>query len=83
MILAVGSTPITREGARAAADRELSKGIYHRYDDPWPVRVFNAVQHWVQRFLGRTGGDQDALTFQIPLRIQLFEHDFGNPLRIS
>lgn len=55
MILAVGSTPITREGARAAADRELSKAIYHRYDDPWPVRAFNAVQHWVQRFLDEIG----------------------------
>ena len=47
----VGGLPITRDGARAAADRELSKGIYHRYDDPWPVRAFNWVQHWIGRLL--------------------------------
>ncbi len=47
----VGGSPITRDGARAAAHRELAKAIYHRYDDPWPVRVFNALQHWVQRLL--------------------------------
>ena len=40
--------PITRNGARDAAHRELSKGIYHRHDDPWPVRLFNAIQHWLE-----------------------------------
>jgi HAMP domain-containing protein len=49
LVHSVGDPPITRDGARAAADRELSKGIYHRYDDPWPVRVFNWVQHWIGR----------------------------------
>lgn len=44
--VAVGG-PITRDGARADARRELSKGIYHRDDDPWPLRVFNAVQRWL------------------------------------
>lgn len=49
LVHSVGDLPITRDGARHAADRELSKGIYHRYDDPWPVRVFNWVQHWIGR----------------------------------
>lgn len=55
MILAVVGPPITREGARAAAERELGKAIYHRYDDPWPVRAFNAVQHWIQQVLDEVG----------------------------
>lgn len=51
LVHSVGDVPITRDGARAAADRELSKSIYHRYDDPWPVRAFNWVQHWLGRLL--------------------------------
>ena len=47
MIHIVGGPPITRDGARTAAHRELSKAIYHRYDDPWPVRVFKTVEHWI------------------------------------
>ena len=42
-----GGGPITRDGAREAARRELSKGIYHRNDEPWPVRVLHAVQRWL------------------------------------
>ena len=48
--VAVGG-PITRDGARADARRELSKGIYHRDDDPWPLRVFNAVQRWIDHLI--------------------------------
>lgn len=48
---AVVGPPVTREGARTAAQRELSKGIYHRYDDPWPVRAFRAVQHAIGHLL--------------------------------
>lgn len=48
-MLIVGAPPITRDGARAAADRELSKGIYHRYDDPLPVRVFKWAEHLIGR----------------------------------
>jgi hypothetical protein len=44
---AAGGGPITRDGAREAARHELSKGIYHRNDEPWPVRVLNAVQRWI------------------------------------
>lgn len=47
MITAVVAPPITRDGAREAAQRELTKSIYHRYDDPWPVRVYKAVTHWI------------------------------------
>jgi Domain of unknown function (DUF4129) len=46
-----GGEPITRDGARAAARRELSKGIYHRDDEPWPLRVFNAVQRWLDHLM--------------------------------
>lgn len=42
-----GGGPITRDGAREAAQRELSKGIYHRNDDPWPLRLIHAVQRWI------------------------------------
>ena len=44
---AAGGGPITRDGAREAARHELSKGIYHRNDEPWPVRVLKAVQRWI------------------------------------
>lgn len=47
---AAGAGPITRDGAREAARRELSKGIYHHDDEPWPVRVLNAIQHWLDHF---------------------------------
>ena len=49
LVRSVSGLPITRDGARADANRELSKSIYHRYDDPWPVRVFNWVQHLIGR----------------------------------
>jgi hypothetical protein len=55
VIDAVGGPPITRDGARTDANRELGKAIYHRYDDPWPVRVFNAGQHWIQRLFDEVG----------------------------
>ena len=72
----VGSPPITREGARAAADRELSKAIYHRYDDPWPVRAFNAVQHWIQRLLDEVaqhspGGGAGAIALLVAVAVLL------------
>jgi hypothetical protein len=43
--------PVTRNGARDAARRELSKAIYHRNDQPWTVRLFNAVQRWLGHLL--------------------------------
>jgi hypothetical protein len=72
----VGSPPITREGARAAAERELAKPIYHRYDDPWPVRAFNAVQHWIQRALDAIaqhspGGGAGAVALLVALAVLL------------
>jgi hypothetical protein len=62
--------PITRDSARAAAQRELSKGIYHRYDDPWPVRAFRGVQRWIGDLLdtvGRhsPGGDVGAVALLV------------------
>lgn len=76
MILAVVGPPITREGARTAAERELGKGIYHRYDDPWPVRAFNAVQHWIQHVLDQVsrhspGGGAGAAALVVALAILL------------
>lgn len=43
--------PITRLGAQRAAIRELSKGIYHRQSDPWPVRAFEAIGRWISHLL--------------------------------
>jgi hypothetical protein len=58
--------PVTRENAREAAQRELSKEIYHRYDDPWPVRVFDWITHWIDGLFDRVtahapGGGPGAL----------------------
>ena len=55
MIVVVGEPPITRDGAREAAQRELSKAIYHRYDDPWPVQAFKAIEHWIGRVFDSVG----------------------------
>jgi hypothetical protein len=43
--------PVTREGAREAARRELSKQIYHRYDEPLTLRVLRAVGRWLDHAL--------------------------------
>ena len=51
MIPAVDVTPVTRNGAQSDARRELSNAIYHRDDDPWPVRAFKAVEHWLGSLL--------------------------------
>jgi hypothetical protein len=40
--------PITRNGASEAARTELSKAIYHRYDDPWWLRVLRFLGRWVR-----------------------------------
>lgn len=66
MIPADVAAPVTRDSAREAAQRELSKEIYHRYDDPWPVRVFDWVTHWIDRLFERVtahapGGGPGAL----------------------
>jgi hypothetical protein len=52
-VIAVGSgtAPITRDGARDAARRELSKAIYHRDDPPWPLRALNAIRHAIAHLL--------------------------------
>jgi hypothetical protein len=45
--------PVGRDEARQAAERELSKGIYHQ-DDPGPVtRAFDALVDWIGRLLDR------------------------------
>jgi hypothetical protein len=63
---AAGGGPITRDGARDAARRELSKGIYHRNDEPWALRVIHAVQRWLDHALNAVskhapGGGAGAL----------------------
>jgi Domain of unknown function (DUF4129) len=48
--------PVGRDDARRAAERELSKGIYHQ-GEPGPImRAFNAVIDWIDRFLDRLAG---------------------------
>lgn len=76
MIAVVNAPPITRDGGREAANHELSKGIYHRYDDPWPVRAFNAVQHWIGRLvdeLGKhsPGGGSGAVALLVAIAVLL------------
>jgi hypothetical protein len=53
VIAADVAPPVTRESAREAAQQELSKEIYHRYDDPWPVRLFDWVTHWIDKLFDR------------------------------
>ncbi len=52
----IAAAPVDRDEARRAAERELSKGIYHQ-NEPGPVdRAINAVIGWVSRLLGRIAG---------------------------
>lgn len=45
--------PVGRDEAGRAAERELSKGIYHQ-NEPGPVtRAFDAVIDWIDKFLDR------------------------------
>lgn len=44
--------PVNRDDARRRAQDELSKAIYHRYDDPWPVRAMK----WLGRELDHAFG---------------------------
>jgi len=45
--------PVGRDEARRAAERELSKGIYHQ-SEPGPVtRAFDTVIDWIDKFLDR------------------------------
>lgn len=43
--------PLTREAARAAARRELSKPIYHRNDEPLALRVLSWVRDHIAQYL--------------------------------
>jgi hypothetical protein len=68
--------PITRDDAQADARRELSKGIYHRYDDPWPVRAFKAVAHWLDHLFNTVadnapGGGAGAFGLVVALLVLL------------
>jgi hypothetical protein len=48
--------PVGRDEARRAAERELSKGIYHQ-NEPGPItRAFDAVIDWISRFLDGLAG---------------------------
>jgi hypothetical protein len=50
------AAPVDRDEARRAAERELSKGVYHQ-NEPGPIdRAINAVVDWVSRLLDRIAG---------------------------
>jgi uncharacterized protein DUF4129 len=50
------AVPVDRDEARRAAERELSKGVYHQ-NEPGPVdRAINKVVEWVSRLLDRIAG---------------------------
>jgi hypothetical protein len=46
-------SPLTRTGAQRDAQHELSKAIYHRGDDPLPVRAVRAFGRVVDHFLNK------------------------------
>jgi hypothetical protein len=49
-------SPIDRDAAREAAQRELSKGIYHADDPGLFERMLNSVVGWLDRMLTRAAG---------------------------
>lgn len=68
--LDAGSAPVTRGGAQQWAREELSKAVYHRYDDPLPVRIVKAVLHWLDRMFSTAashspGGAAGALALVV------------------
>jgi Domain of unknown function (DUF4129) len=44
-------SPVTRDGAQRAAQHELSKSIYHRNSEPFPVRAVHWAGHLVDHAL--------------------------------
>ncbi len=55
------TAPVDREEARQAAERELSKGIYHQ-NEPGPVaRAVEAVLDWFQELLSQAPGGAGQL----------------------
>jgi hypothetical protein len=63
-----GADPITRDDARRRAHDELSRRIYHRYDDSWPVRAVKAVERALDHAFGTAashspGGGAGAIGF--------------------
>jgi hypothetical protein len=55
-LIRLARSPIDRDAAREAAQRELSKGIYHA-DDPGPFeRMLNSLVGWLDRVLSRAAG---------------------------
>jgi hypothetical protein len=60
--------PVPADEARREAQRELAKHIYHRYDEPWLVRVVHSVEHWLSHWLDVSirhapGGGVGAVVF--------------------
>lgn len=50
------AVPVDRDEARRAAERELSKGVYHQ-NEPGPIdRAVDKVVEWVGRLLDRIAG---------------------------
>jgi uncharacterized protein DUF4129 len=50
------AVPVDRDEARRAAERELSKGVYHQ-NEPGPIdRLINKVVDWIGRSLDRIAG---------------------------
>jgi hypothetical protein len=56
-MIAIG-VPITigADDARQAAQRELSKRIYHTQDRPWAERLMSAIFRWVGHVIDRAAG---------------------------
>lgn len=68
MIAVTAPIPIGRDAAREAAQHELSKHIYHRYDDSWPIALLKWLEHELAKLFdtaGRhaPGGGAGALAF--------------------
>jgi hypothetical protein len=55
--------PVTRDGAKRAAQHELSKPIYHRNGEPLPVRAVRAVGHAIDHVLSKALDQAPAGSF--------------------
>jgi hypothetical protein len=55
-LVAFAAEELTRDGARADAERELAKRIYHLDDPSWLERVVEAVLEWLGRLVSAAIG---------------------------
>jgi hypothetical protein len=65
------AVPVDRDEARRAAERELSKGVYHQ-NEPGPIdRAINKIVDWIGRSLDRVVGATPGGTLGLVVLVAL------------